>query len=249
MSNPISAIASVAGSLIGNRGARDAASAQASAADRASDQQRYMFDQQAEMQRPWREAGENALGFLREGIQPDGQFMQRFSMDKFQADPGYGFRLGEGLKARDRQAAARGGLISGAALKGAQRYGQDMASQEYGNAFNRYRAETGDIYNRLAGVSGTGQTAVNQLGAFGQNTANQIGNNMVGAGNARASGYMGSANAIAGGIGQMANMYGQNQMLNQLQMGGMQNIYGSGNVYGPGGASTAGLGITNYDDF
>ena len=65
-------------------------------------------------------------------------------------------------------------------------------------------------------MAGTGQTAVNQLGAFGQNTANQIGNNMVGAGNARASGYMGSANAIAGGIGQMANMYGQNQMLSRL---------------------------------
>jgi hypothetical protein len=216
VSNPLSFAGNVVGSVIGSKGAKDAANTQAAAADRATDLQRYMFDENARMQAPWREAGENALGFLREGIQPGGQFTQRFGMDQFQADPGYGFRLGEGLKALDRQAAARGGLISGAALKGAQRYGQEAASQEYGNAFNRFRAETGDIYNRLAGVAGTGQTAVNQLGAFGQNTANQIGQNMIGAGNARASGYIGSANAIAGGLGQAVNQYNQNQMLSRI---------------------------------
>ena len=52
-------------------------------------------------------------------------------------DPGYKFRLSEGMKALDRQAAARGGLISGNALKATQRYGQDLASQEFGNAYNR----------------------------------------------------------------------------------------------------------------
>jgi hypothetical protein len=242
MSDPIAIGGSILGSVIGAKGSKDAASTQAASADRASAVQQYMFDENARMQRPWREAGENALGFLREGIQPGGQFTQRFGMDQFQADPGYEFRLGEGLKALDRQAAARGGLISGAALKGAQRFGQDMASQEYGNAFNRFRAETGDIYNRLAGVAGTGQTAVNQLGAFGQNTANQIGANMTGAGNARASGYVGSANAIAGGLGQAANLYNQNQVLNRLfpssgggggsgfmTFGGANNLeYGSG---------------------
>jgi hypothetical protein len=61
-----------------------------------------------------------------------------FSMEKFQQDPGYAFRMSEGLKALDRTAAARGGLISGGAMKAASRYGQDMASQEYQNAFNRY---------------------------------------------------------------------------------------------------------------
>jgi hypothetical protein len=242
MSNPISAIASVAGSLIGSSGAKSAANTQAAASDRANALQYQMFQEQNELQRPWREAGEDALGFLREGIQPDGQFMQRFGMDQFQADPGYGFRLGEGLKALDRQAAARGGLISGAALKGAQRYGQDMASQEYGNAFNRFRAETGDIYNRLAGVAGTGQTAVNQLGAFGQNTANQMGANTIGAGNARASGYMGQANAIAGGLGQMGNMYAQNQMLNRFFPSGGGGGGGGPNIYNEGGYGDFGSG-------
>ena len=66
-----------------------------------------------------------------------------FTANDFQADPGYAFRLSEGQRGLDRQAAARGGLISGSALKAASRYGQDMASQEYGNAFNRALTQYG----------------------------------------------------------------------------------------------------------
>lgn len=248
MSAPIAlAGASIAGSLIGSKGAKDAASTQAASADRASAVQQYMFDQNAAMQKPWREAGENALGYLSSGIKPDGQFMQSFDMSKFQADPGYGFRLSEGLKALDRQAAARGGLISGAALKGAQRYGQDMASNEYTNAFNRYRLETGDRFNRLAGVAGVGQTAVNQLGAQGMALGNQMGENMIGAGNARASGYMGQANAIAGGLGQAGNNYMQNQMLNRFLPSQSGGGGGGGGYYGYGGPSNLEYGSGGYE--
>jgi len=76
-----------------------------------------------------------------------------------QADPGYQFRLSEGLKALDRQAAARGGLISGGALKASQRYGQDMASQEYGQAYNRALTQYGagvDRANTMYGRDLTG---------------------------------------------------------------------------------------------
>ena len=66
--------------------------------------------------------------------------MRNFGASDFQADPGYAFRLSEGMKALDRTAASRGGLLSGATLKGAQRYGSDLASQEYGNAYNRFQA-------------------------------------------------------------------------------------------------------------
>ena len=66
--------------------------------------------------------------------------MKNFGAGDFQADPGYAFRLSEGMKALDRTAASRGGLLSGATLKGAQRYGSDLASQEYGNAYNRFQA-------------------------------------------------------------------------------------------------------------
>jgi hypothetical protein len=66
--------------------------------------------------------------------------MRNFGASDFQADPGYAFRLSEGMKALDRTAASRGGLLSGSTLKGAQRFGSDLASQEYGNAYNRFQA-------------------------------------------------------------------------------------------------------------
>ena len=86
-----------------------------------------------------------------------------FSMEKFQQDPGYAFRMSEGLKALDRTAAARGGLISGGALKAASRYGQDMASQEYQNAFNRYNQNR--TYN--SGLFNTNRAY--QTGQYNQN--------------------------------------------------------------------------------
>jgi len=136
-------------------------------------------------------------------------------MDQFQADPGYAFRLSEGQKALDRQAAARGGLISGGALKAAQRYGQDMGSQEYMNAFNRYQTERNARLNPLQSLAGVGQTSTNQLAAAGQNYATAAGEAIGAGAQARASGYMGTANAIGGGINQYLN-YSQNQAQNAL---------------------------------
>lgn len=131
-------------------------------------------------------------------------------------DPGYQFRLSEGLKALDRQAAARGGLISGAALKASQRYGQDMASQEYGNAFNRYQIERTNTLNPYQAMAGQGQSVANQLSSLGANYANQAGEAYQGAANARASGYVGQANAIGSTIGNLSNLYYQNQLMNRV---------------------------------
>ena len=68
----------------------------------------------------------------------------KFTAENFQADPGYAFRLSEGLKALERSAAARGGLLSGGTGKALTRFGQEMGSQEfqnaYGRAFNEYGA-------------------------------------------------------------------------------------------------------------
>jgi hypothetical protein len=116
------------------------------------------------------------------GAQGYGQYANaQFTPEAFAAnqDPGYGFRMKEGLKAVDAQAAARGGLISGAALKASQRFGQDMASQEYQNAFNRYQTSrqatlapyqqlqnTG--FNAATGLANaSGNYGTNALGAYG----------------------------------------------------------------------------------
>jgi len=102
-------------------------------------------------------------------------------------------------------------------LKGAQRYGQDLASQEYMNAFNRYQAERNAQLNPLQSLAGVGQTATNQLGQAGQMMAGNVGQALGAAAQARASGYIGGANALTQGLGTYLN-YQQNQnLLNMLQ--------------------------------
>tara|TARA_R110000868_G_scaffold132888_4_gene344169 strand:- start:1549 stop:2607 length:1059 start_codon:yes stop_codon:yes gene_type:complete len=94
-----------------------------------------------------------------------------FTPEMFNAgmDPGYGFRMSEGLKAVDRQAAARGGLISGNALKASQAFGQDMASQEYNNAFNRYQTMRGNTLSPFQTGAAAGQSAAAMQGQANAN--------------------------------------------------------------------------------
>ena len=210
-------------SLLGASAASKAADTQAGAADRAAELQAEQFRQTREDQAPYRTAGYNALAELqRTAGNVPGAF--KFGAGDYQADPGYAFRLSEGQKALDRQAAARGGLISGGALKAAQRYGQDMGSQEYQNAYNRaltgYNtgvASENQLYNRQAGLAGIGQTSTNLVGQAGQNYATNAGNLITGAGAAQAAGQVGMANAVTGGLGTYLNYNQGNNLLNALQ--------------------------------
>lgn len=222
--------------LLGAAASKSAAKTQAGAAQQAADVQRSQFEQTRADQAPYREAGYNALANLqRTAGNVPGAF--KFGMDQFQQDPGYGFRLSEGQKALDRQAAARGGLISGGALKAATRYGQDMGSQEYTNAFNRaltgYNtdvARENQLYNRQAALAGIGQTSTNLVGQAGQNYATNVGNLMTGAGAANAAGQVGMANAITGGLGTYLNYTQGNALLNALRSGGSAAYGGPSNA-------------------
>jgi len=162
------------------------------------------------------------------------KYTKDFGMGDFQQDPGYGFRMSEGLKALDRTAASRGGLLSGATLKGAQRFGQDLASQEYTNAFNRYQVNRSNQINPLQTFMGSGQSATNVLGSAGQNYANQAGEAYMGAGNARASGYIGSANALSNAFGGVSNAFTNYNLMNAL------NNRGTSTAGYPGGYSSGG---------
>lgn len=200
----------IGSSLLGSNAASRAAREQAAAADRATQLQREQFDRQVELQAPFRDVGVRALPELEAASR-----YTPFGMSEFQADPGYGFRLAEGQKALDRQAAARGGLISGGALKAAQRYGQEMGSQEYTNAFNRYQTERQARLNPLQSLAGMAQTSTGQLGQAGQTMATGVGEAGAAAAQARASGYMGGANALSQGLTGYLN-YGQGQDRNEL---------------------------------
>jgi hypothetical protein len=190
--------------------AQQAANTYGASADRASEVQRQMFERQVELQRPFREAGEQALNKLI----PASDY-QTFGMQQFQTDPGYAFRLSEGQKALERSAAARGGLLSGNMLKATQRYGQDMGSQEYQNAFNRYQIERSARLNPLQTLAGVGQTSASQLGTAGQQYATGAGEAIGAGAQARASGYMGTAGALGGGLNQYLN-YQQGLQQNAL---------------------------------
>lgn len=107
----------------------------------------------------------------------------------FFADPSYTFTLDQGLKALQNSAAARGILNSGATAKAITQYGQGLASQQYGNYFNR-----------LADVAGIGQAATNTTGSLGASAAANSGNALMNAGNARASAYGGAATSANQGI-------------------------------------------------
>jgi hypothetical protein len=203
----------------------------------------------------------NPPGQVNTGLGGYGSLMQPWTQ-QFQAptdvteqnDPGYQFRLQQGQQALERSAAARGGLLSGGTGKALQQYGQDYASNEYGNVYNRalgqyqqnyniFQQNQANQFNRLAALSGVGQTAAGQLSSAGQSYANtnanllgnigqQVGSNINNAGAARASGYVGMANAL-GGLGNTLSTIG---LLNQLGGG-----YNPGNIAGMGSLPGSGF--------
>jgi hypothetical protein len=202
----IGAGGSIAGGLLGASGAQKAAETQAAAAREAIAQQQRMFDIQNEQQRPYREAGYSALSDIA-NMKP--YLTHQFGQEDFQAgiDPSYNFRLQQGNIATTNLANQSGGLVGGNALQGLTNYGQNAASQEFGNAFNRYQTQRTGIYNTLAGIAGIGQTAQQQTTNLAKDVSGNIGQATIGIGNAMAGGQIGAANALSGGFQGAGNSY------------------------------------------
>lgn len=195
MGNPLAAagLASDSGALgnvtdavgLSNHSGDRALEAQTNAANQANATQKYMYDTSRADSQPWLRAGTTALA----GLQ-DPSFGKNLQMD-----PGYQFRLDEGNKAIAAAASARGGNDSGRAMKELTRYGQDYASNEYNNAYNRQ-------YSRLAGLAGIGQQTNTQNAQLGSTYANNVSQNQIGLGNASAANTIGASNRLSGMIGQ-----------------------------------------------
>jgi hypothetical protein len=216
----------VTSSLIGANAASSGAAAQANAANQAAQLQREQFDITNEQQRPWREAGGRALTRLESLAE-----YKPFNMATFAQDPSYQFRLDQGNKSLERSAAARGGLISGNTGGALMNYGQNLASQEYSNAFNRYQTERNATLAPYMTLAGYG-TSANALSAqAGQNYATNAGNMLTSGAAAQAAGGVGVANAVTGGANQYMNYTSNNNLANALRGGG--GGYGSG--YSGGG--------------
>ena len=218
-----------------------AAKAQKYAADQSAAVQREMFERQVALQEPFRQGGLTAQNQILQllGIGGDqnapgyGSLAKPFGTDQFQQDPGYAFRQAEGMKALERSAAARGGLLSGSTMKGIQRFGQDLASQEYQNAFNRYQVERANKLNPLQSLMGSGQSSANVLTGAAGNLGQGLSQSALQAGQARASGYIGTSNALNQALGGIANYAAnaplQNAMVNYYNMGAPGGVPGAGN--------------------
>lgn len=165
-----------AGSAYSSKQSKKAAKTQAESADRASEIQKEMYDQTRTDLDPYRTAGTNALrqltGFSPETYQgnpfrfngssnPAYSSQQFVAADpyqakapyeaqqfKFEESPSYQFRKQQGMDGIQSQAAARGGLLSGATLKALNNYNSNLASQEYDNAFNQYQTDENRRFNQ-----------------------------------------------------------------------------------------------------
>ena len=199
---------SIGGSLEGGgeaqAAASDAARATGAATDRATALQERMYNENVARQKPFYDVGVNALPEL-----VNASKYKNFGVDQFQADPGYAFRLSEGQKQLERTAAARGGLLSGGALKAATRYGQDMGSQEYTNAFNRYQTERAARLNPLQSLTGMGQTTANTLGTAGQTMATNVGDAYINQGVNQGNALLAGAQARQSAYGDLATAAGK----------------------------------------
>lgn len=197
--------------------------------------------------RPYTDVGGRAMYSLGDMLD-SGQFKNPDIPDPM-IDPGFKFRMDEAMKALSRSAAGRSRLLSGGTLKELQDYAQGLASQEYGNAFNRSlqtaqygREGVQDLYNRVYGIAEMGSQAAGRQQGAEQNFGNQAQNlNMdvasqianaqfnnsrefqnlaTDAGNVRASGYVQRANNLGRTVRNVGDQIGSMISLRSARRGG-----------------------------
>jgi len=201
MPEPVTAIiaggTALASAGIGAVGASKAAKSQEKAGKKAAKVQKEALAQQIALSKPYVEAGTNAMAQYQK-LAP----YQPFGMPQFEADPGYQFRMSEGLKALERSASARGLLQSGGTLKDITRFGQDLASQEYQNAFQRYLTQREASMEPYRYLTGVGQAA-----AAGQ--AANVGQGLTALGNIAAQREVTQGNIMSGLASNIGSIAGQ----------------------------------------
>lgn len=206
----IGAGASLIGANKSAKASEKAAKEQRKAAQAAMAQEQAALERQIGLQEPFRQVGVNALAQYPTAAAPS---YKPFGMPQFQTDPGYNFRMAEGVKALERSAAARGLLQSGTTLKGITRFGQDIASDEYQNAFNRYMLEQERMrQERIAPLEyqiGLGQAAASGQAANVGSTAGSMSELTQALGNIGAQRAIGQGNAFVNAMGNIAGTASQ----------------------------------------
>lgn len=175
---------SILGGISSARAAKRAASAQQAGITQSIEEQRRQFDLNRADLAPFRQTGVEATERLRR--------LGAGDTSEFFTSPGFEFRREEGLRGIENRFSASGGALSGNALRRLTEFNQGLASQEFGNFFQRQ-----------AQLAGLGQGATQAGVAAGTNIAGNISNALVQGGNARASGIQGVNTAIQGTLGNL----------------------------------------------
>lgn len=229
--------ASVASGLIGSSAAKDAASKQADAAANSLALQKSMFDTTQANFKPYLDVGKGAtysLGSLY-GIGQDGNTTNaNQDYSKFYDSPDYKFAQDQGALGLDRYQNAKGLALSGGALKDVAQFNQGLATQQYGNYFNR-----------LLSLSQIGQNAASGSASSAANFSGQMSNSIQGQGQAQAAGIVGSSNALTGGINSgISNslFYNAINRSSYAPSGAAANPASGNSMWGGGGGGSNSLG-------
>ena len=202
--------------------AGNALGAQEKAAGQATTALQQAQAQATQNVQPWVTQGQTALSTL---SQPQNQKFT-FSTSGANADPSYQFRQQEGQAAIEASAAARGGYFSGAMGSALQESGQQLASQEYQNEYNRWLSTNNMLQNEsnsglqateyASGLGyNTGQSLAGLAMTTGQNQANTINNQ---------SGYQaGAVQNIANTGNSLASYYALQNLIAQNQNNNVTN--------------------------
>jgi hypothetical protein len=188
-------VGTIGGGIIQSNASKEAAASSAAASAAAIAENRRQYDLSRSDMAPWLTTGTKALSELGSAYGLDGTPAAGI-MDKVRATPGYQFRLGEGTRAMEGGAAASGGLFRGATGRALNEYGQDYATNEFGN-----------YTNRLAALSGTGQTAATNLGSLSQNYSTNFGNLTTNAANVAGADALNRGNIWGSTLTGLSNLY------------------------------------------
>ena len=135
------------------------------------------------------------------------------AFNAFTNSDGLKFRMDQGLRALNTGLASHGLIQSGEAIKEAERYGQGLASDEFGK-----------YLGYLGGQQGTGLSAANALAGVGTNYANANNANNNSAASAAGNAALSTGANIGNFAGTAVNALGLYQ--------GMGSSYGAGSPYG-----------------
>ncbi len=177
---------------------------------------------------PYMQGGQKSNALLLDYLGANGPEAQKAAFSAFQNDPGYQQQLQAGVNALDNSATARGGLYSGAAMKGVANYRQQFQRPAYN-----------DRISQLSGMAGQGLQAAGGAAGITSQTGNALGNLSWGFGQQNAANRINLANGLA-----QASSIGPQNMLNlagTLVKGFGGGGLGMGNLFGGGGGGANNL--------